>query len=926
MATDFPARGGVAVLTGRRSECAVLDRLIEAVGAGAGRALVVSGEPGAGKTALLDYLVDHASGCLVARAAGVQWEMELAFAGVHQLCAPMLDRLDRLPHPQREALGVALGIGVGPAPDRFLVGLAVLGLLSDVAEQRPLICVVDDQQWLDRASTQVLAFVARRLQAESVAVVFAARKPSDEMAGLPELVVEGLAEDDARALLDSALAGPLDSRVRDRIVAETRGNPLALLELPRGLSPAQLAGGFGFASTVALSESIEQAFQRRLQALPAQTRRLLLVAAAEPVGEPLLLWRAAERLGIPAQAAIAAAEAGLVEIGTRVLFRHPLVRSAIYRAAALSERHDVHRALAAVTDAKRDPDRRAWHRAQAAPGPDEDVAVELESSASRAQARGGLAAAAAFLERAAMLTRDPAHRAQRLLAAAKTKCDTGALDAALGLLVAVEAGPPDQLRTAEVEHLRGLIAMIQGRGTDAVRLLLSAAKRLESLDAALAREAHLEALAAALWADDPDDPGALRAVSEAAHAAPAGPQPPRAVDVLLDAFATRFTQGYCAAAPILTRAVELLLSFDVTEDDVGRWLLLAGASCSGNAALELWDADSSHALAVRLAQFGRATGALVHLQYALDSLARSHLLAGELTTAARIIDEERLIAEVTGNPPVKYAEMALAAWRGQQTQASELIEATLREPTTTMVDIALYASSVLDNGLGRHLAARDAARRVFELDPLGAGPFVVPELAEAASRTGDRALVETALEWLCERARVTPTDLALGIQARVRALVSEGEAAERCYRESIARLGRTRARAQLARGHLLYGEWLRRERRRGDARVQLRVAHDMLDTMGIEAFAKRARRELAATGETARKRTVETSVQLTAQEALIARLARDGLSNQEIGVRLFISLRTVKYHLSKVFTKLDITSRTQLDHVLPSDPGTVAPR
>ncbi|MDT5201906.1 MAG: hypothetical protein QOH34_3428, partial [Mycobacterium sp.] len=407
------------MLTGRRSECAVLDRLIEAVGAGAGRALVVSGEPGAGKTALLDYLVDHASGCLVARAAGVQWEMELAFAGVHQLCAPMLDRLDRLPHPQREALGVALGIGVGPAPDRFLVGLAVLGLLSDVAEQRPLICVVDDQQWLDRASTQVLAFVARRLQAESVAVVFAARKPSDEMAGLPELVVEGLAEDDARALLNSALAGPLDTRVRDRIVAETRGNPLALLELPRGLSPAQLAGGFGFASTVALSESIEQAFQRRLQALPAQTRRLLLVAAAEPVGEPLLLWRAAERLGIPAQAAIAAAEAGLVEIGTRVLFRHPLVRSAIYRAAALSERHDVHRALAAVTDAKRDPDRRAWHRAQAAPGPDEDVAVELESSASRAQARGGLAAAAAFLERAAMLTRDPAHRAQRLLAAAK---------------------------------------------------------------------------------------------------------------------------------------------------------------------------------------------------------------------------------------------------------------------------------------------------------------------------------------------------------------------------------------------------------------------------------------------------------------------------------------------------------------------------
>jgi DNA-binding CsgD family transcriptional regulator len=841
----------------------------------------------------------------------------------------MLHHLERLPVPQRDALATALGISSGAAPDRFLVGLAVLGLLAEAAEQQPLICVVDDEQWLDRASVQVLAFVARRLQAESVGLVLAARKPSDDLAGLPELVLEGLGEDDARTLLDSALAAPLDVRVRDRIVAETRGNPLALLELPRGLTAAQLAGGFGFTGPAPLSGRIEQAFQRRLGALPAETRRLLLVAAAEPLGDPLLVWRAAERLGIEAAAAIPAAEAGLLEFGTRVLFRHPLVRSAVHRSAPLEHRQEVHRALAEVTDPALDADRRAWHRAHAAPGPDEDVAEELERSAGRAQARGGLAASAAFLERAAMLTRDPDRRAQRLLAAAKTKRDAGAFDAALGLLVAVEAALLDPLQTIELQRLRGQIAMMQRREPDAVRLLLSAARRLEPLDADLARETHLEALGAAMWAAGHGSGGVLAEVAESARAAPAGRGPTRSVDVLLDGLAQRWTEGYAAAAPTLARAVELFLARDVPVDTVGRWLWLLCAGTSAEVALDLWDAESAQALAARTARFARDAGALGSLQHALNALARTHLLAGELTTAELMIDEDRLIAEVTGNPPTGYAEMMLAAWRGQQTQASELIEATVREPATrdlsSMVNVAIHARSVLDNGLGRHGAARDAARRVFELGQLGAGPFVVPELAEAASRTGDTALVTAALEWLSERTAVTPTDWALGIQARVRALLSEGEAADRLYRESIAHLGRTRARAQLARAHLLYGEWLRRERRRLDARSQLRIAHDMLDAMGIEAFAERARRELAATGETARKRTVETSVQLTAQEALIARLARDGLSNPEIGARLFISPRTVKYHLSKVFNKLDITSRTQLDRVLPNDPSTGRP-
>ena len=927
MARHSPVRGRATGLTGRRGERDVLDRLIDAVRAGEGRALVVTGEPGVGKTALLDYLAGQATGFRVRRVMGVQSEMELAFAGVHQLCAPMLDHLEQLPVPQRDALRTAFGLSAGPAPERFLVGLAVLSLLSEAAGEQPLVCLVDDQQWLDRASAQVLAFVARRLEAESVGLVFATRKPGDELAGLPELMVEGLPEGEARALLDSVLTGPLDARVRDRIVAETRGNPLALLELPRGLTPAKLAGGFGVPGAVPLFGTIEESFRRRVDALPDQTRRLLQLAAADPTGDPGLVWRAAGLLGISAEAA-ASAGAELVEFGAWVRFRHPLVRWAAYQSASPQDRQDVHGALAEVTDPQIDPDRRAWHRAQAAPGPDEQVAAELERSAGRAQARGGLAAAAAFLERAAVLTPDPGRRARRLLAAARAKRDAGALDAALGLLVAVEAGPPDALRTAEVEHLRGQIAFDQRRISEAARLLLSAARHLEPLNAGSARETYLEALGAAVWAADLGRAGGLREAAEAARAAPSGPRPPRVVDVLLDALALRLTEGYVAAAPTLTRALELFLALDAGTDEAGRWLWLTGGRAGAITALELWDADSWHLLVARQVQFARETGALVHLQLALNLLAWTHLVAGELATAAQLFEEDRLIAEATGNPPVAYNEMMLVAWRGQEAPASRLIEATLQKATASGLGMtsATYASSVLNNGLGRHDAARDAAWRAFQLDPLGYEPFIVPELAEAASRTGDVKLVRVALEWLSERTAVTPTDWSLGIEARVRAFLSEGDAAESLYRESIARLGRTRVRAELARAHLLYGEWLRRERRRVDAREQLRTAHGMLDAMGIGAFAERARRELASTGETARKRAVETSGQLTAQEAQIARLARDGLSNPEIGARLFISARTVHYHLGKVFAKLGISSRSQLDRALPGDPETVSPR
>jgi DNA-binding CsgD family transcriptional regulator len=931
MAAHPPPRGRAAELRGRRRECSVLDRLVEAVRAGESRALVLCGEPGAGKTALLDYLAGHAPGCRVARAVGVQSEMELAFAALHQLCAPMLNRAERLPHPQRAALGTAFGLDTGSAPDRFLVGLAVLGLLSDVAGTRPLLCLVDDQQWLDRASAQVLTFVARRLEAESVGLVFAARTAGEELAGLPELAVEGLRDGDARVLLDSVFAAPLDSRVRDQIIAEARGNPLALLELPRGLTPVQLAGGFGLPGAVPLPGRIEESLQRQLDALPAETRRLVQLAAADPVGDPVLVWRAAERLGIGAEAATAAAEAGLLEFGAQVRLRHPLVRSIAYRSASLQDRQEAHRALAEATDPQVDPDRRAWHLAQAAPGPDEDVAAELERSASRAQARGGMAAAAAFLERAALLTREPARRAQRLLAAARAQRDAGALDAALGLLVAAEAGPREALRMAQVEHLRGQIALDQRRGSDASRLLLSAARRFEPLNPGLARETHLEALwEAAMWAGDLDHADAVREAAQAARAAPPGPEPPRAVDLLLDAFALRFTQGYAAAGPALATALELVLGLD-GGSEVSRWLLPSGGRIGQIVAVELWDFESWQALASRQARLARAAGALVHLQFALNYLARAHLLAGEPTTAERMIDEDHLIAEATGNPPVADTEVMLAAWRGHEPEASDLIEAAVQDAVARgsgrLAGFAAYASSVLYNGLGRPDAARDAAWQAFERGQLGHGPLVVSELAEAAARTGDTATVRTALEWLSERTRVVTSEWVLGIEARIRALLSEGEEADRGYRESISRLGRTRLRAELARAHLLYGEWLRREHRRVAAREQLRTAHRMLDAMGFEAFAERARRELLSTGETVRKRGGEPARPrpaqaidaLTAQETQVARLALDGLSNSEIGVRLFISSRTVQYHLRKVFTKLGISSRGQLHRAMGGD-------
>src|SRR4051812_49232082 len=811
-------------LQGRSAEHGLLDRLLRNVRGGQSAVLVIRGEAGVGKTALLRHAVEQASGFPATQIAGVESEMELPYAGLHQLCTPVLNRLEELPEPQQVALRVALGLAAGDPPDRFLVALATLGLLSAAAEERPLLCVVDDFQWLDDATARAVGFVARRLLAESVALVLAVREPSDEhrLAGLPELALLGLDAAEARALLEAVIPGPIDEGVRDRIVAETRGNPLALLELPRGMSAAELAGGYAIPASPGMSSGIEDGFRRRLEALPSDTLRLVQLAAAEPVGEPLLVWRAAELLGIPPDAATPAIEADLLEIRTQVRFRHPLVRSAAYRSASPSERHALHGALADATDAEAHPDRRAWHRAQAAPGPDAEVADELERSAARAEARGGIAACAAFLESAATLTPEPDERVRRLLAAAHAKRDAGALDAALQLLTAADAGPMSPLQAAEAEHLRGDVAFDQRRVGDAAQLLVGAARRLERLDPELARTTHLEALGAAIWAGDLDTPGALLEAAEAARAAPPAPGAPGPVDVVLDALAVRLTDGYPAAVPVLKQALETVLALEAPAGDLGPWLWLTGARATGLIALELWDADAWHVLASRQVQVARDAGALVQLQFALNFFARSRLASGELSDAAIRVEEERAIAQAMGTGAVGYAEMMLAAWRGQEAVASRLIERMVQAASARglgrMVDVATYMKAVLCNGVGRYDVARDAARAAFEhRDHVGFGQFIVAELAEAASRTGDRALIEAALEWLAERTRVTRTDWVLGIEARVRALLDEGNAAERGYRESIARPEGTRLRMELARGHLLYGEWRRRGARPMDA-------------------------------------------------------------------------------------------------------------
>ena len=908
-APHLPASG----LLDRGSERDVLEGLVLRVRAGQSGVLVLRGEAGIGKTALLEHLAAAADGCRIARATGVESEMELAFAGLHTLCAPLLDRLARLPSPQRDALNTAFGMRSGPPPDRFLVGLAVLSLLADAAEEQPVLCVIDDAQWLDRVSAQTLAFVARRLLAEQVGLVFALRGSDDEheLKGLPELVVDGLPPADAGLLLDATIPSLFDVRARDWILGEAGGNPLALLELPRGLTPMTVAGGFGLPGEMPLTSRIEQGFVRQLESLSADTRLLLLLAAAEPVGDVTLLWRAADRIGIGPEAIAPAEDAGLLEISARVRFRHPLVRSAAYRAAPAPARREVHRALADVTDARVDPDRRAWHLARASNGPDEVVAGELERSADRAQARGGLSAAASFLQRAAELTPDPSMRVERSLAAAQAKLDVADADSASELLAGAELVPVDDFQRARLVRLRAQIVFARQRGRDAPPLLLEAARGLDPHDAGMARETYLEAMASAMFAGrlgvGPDE----RQVAEAARSS--NPvQDPGPADQLLDALVTRFTEGYAAAVEPLSRALRAFGEPDGEESD-RRWLWLG---C--RLAQDLWDDELWYVLATLGVRLARETGALHLLPNALNHLAALNVHSGAFPTAAVLIDEVDTIAQATRLPPLKYSAAMLAASRGDEAPALALLDLGWRNATErgegSAVGMTWGLRALLHNGHGHYNEALAAARQACEREDVIAYGWSLVELIEAGVRSGSSDAAAAALERLSERTQASGTEWALGIEARCRGLLNDDES---LYQESVERLARSRAAVELARSRLVYGEWLRRENRRVDAREQLRPSYEMFSRIGAEAFADRARGELLATGETVRKRTVETSEKLTPQESAVARLAREGYSNPEIGAQLFVSPRTVEYHLRKVFAKLGITSRKELRTVLP---------
>jgi DNA-binding CsgD family transcriptional regulator len=912
-ATRVPRSEQRPSLLGRDSERALLDGLVAAVRQGESRSLVLRGEAGIGKTALLQYLIESASDVTVVRAAGVESEMELAYAGLHQLSAPVLDRLEMLPEPQRQALEIVFGLSCGGAPDPFLVGLAVLSLLSDAADERPLLCVVDDAQWLDQASALTLSFVARRLLADPVGIVFAARELSEELQHLSELEVKGLTDADARALLGSSLQLKLDERVRDRIIAETHGNPLALLELPRRLTPTELAGGFGFMDARHLPERVQQSFVRRLDGLSDDARRLLLLAAAEPVGDPLLLQRASEQLGIAISAIDTEARTdGLLALGERVTFRHPLVRSAVYGSAGAQERRAVHLALAQATDRDVDPDRRAWHLAAAAAGPDEGVALELEQSAGRAQARGGLAAAAALLERAVALSAAPARRIERALAAAEASLNAGLFEPARRLLLVAQAGPLDELGRGRLELLQGMAAYAERRGSDAPPLLLRAAQTLEPLDPRVARETYLDAWAAALFAGQLATAGDLYGVSREARRAPSAAEPARPCDVLLDGFALLLTDGRAAATAVLQQAATGFTGDGVTVEEVLRWGWLATIG-----AVVVWDYESCVAIANRDVELAREHGALTVLAVALNILAQALAMGGEFGRAAQLISEADAVREATGTQVLQYGALYLAAFSGREAEVSKLSEATVREGMEsgqgTAIQYTWLATAVALNGLGRYREAVASACKASNAMPeLVVAGWALTELIEASARSGETELAHSALERLAERNQYIATDWGRGVEARSRALLAEGQPAECLYREAVDRLGRTRLRPELARAHLLYGEWLRRENRRLHAREQLGAAYDQFMAIGMEAFAERARIELSATGHKVRKRTVETRDDLTAHERRIAELACDGLSNPEIGARLFLSQRTVEWHLRKVFGKLGIHRRREL--------------
>lgn len=911
-------RGGRSPsLVGRRREQETLAALLVDAQRGRSRTLVIRGEAGIGKSALIDDALVGAPDLRAIHISGAESEMELSYAGIHQVCAPFVELMGRLPAPQRAALHVALGLQVGEPPDQLLVGLALLTLLGEASSERATVVVIDDAQWVDAASLQALTIVARRILAEPLAVLFAIRDPHAlrGLAGLPNLALTGLTPPDARALLAHVLPGLVDEAVLENIVAEAGGNPLALLELHKALTPDELAGGFGLAFAASREDRIERTYGRRLRELPADTRNLLLIAACEPMGRPDWLWAAADLMDIDRDAAGPAEIADLIDAGPGVRFHHPLIRAAIYRIASSSERGRAHDALARAITGPNTEEHRAWHRAHAATGPDEQVATELEHCAERVRARGGVAGAAAFLAHAADLTPDPGRRARRALDAAQAKLDAGAPDAASHLLTIARDASEDDMVDARTDLIRARLAFAASRGKDAPPLLLAAAQRMSRLDAPLSREIYLDALMAAMLVGRfaADHRATASAVAEVARTAPAAAEPPGALDLLLDGVAQRLVHGQVEAASLLRRAVDGYLRENEQGAADPRWHEITHRVC-----LDLFDQRAYNVLVGSQLAALRQAGALTLLPVALVTEAGLRVTGGDFARAAALLEEaEGIVAATTGVAQLQTTiHCYLAAYRGQETRCRELVEAGIAEATTRgagfEVATTLYASAILHNGLSQYHEAFRAAATALRYDDLGISNYLLVELVEAASHCGEMTAAADALRELSARTQVSPTETARGVWARSAALLTDGPEAEKLFQSALTDLAESPAVVYLPRTHLLYGEWLRRMKRRSEAREQLHLAHDMFVEMGAEGFAHRARRELRATGEAVHNRAPRAAVDLTSQESQIAALARDGRTNSEIAALLFISPRTVEWHLGRVFAKLGISSRRAL--------------
>jgi DNA-binding CsgD family transcriptional regulator len=914
------------LLLDRELERGQIDRVLEAARRGRSAALVLHGEPGTGKTMLLDYAVESGGGFEIVRLLGIESETEFGFAALHQLLLPFLGGLRSLPAPQRDALAGALGLRRPDSPDRFLVALAALTMLARAAAKWPLLCIVDDAQWLDRESAGILGFIARRLSADAVAMLFVVRGPSErivELEGLPWVQIGGLPPDEAGQLLASAVAGRVDRGVSERVIAQTGGNPLGLIDLGGELSREQLAGEISLPDLLPLGGSLQARYLRQVRCLPGETQIFLLAAAADPTGDPALLWRAGEFLGFGVRAAAPAEVEGLLRVSPLVRFRHPLIRSAVYHGATLAERVRVHEALAKATDPQVAADLRVWHRAEAAIGPDEDVAAELERAADRARIRGGWAASARFLTRAATLTPDAESRFRRVLAAAQGETTAGGCVRAQALLDSVSGQLDDPVKRAAVQRIQGTIRYALDQTAEAASVLLDAARQLAPLDAGQARATLLEALAAARISGGLGKSGAGDA--DIAQAIRALPLPSSAAatigDLVLDADATLLLDGHEAAVPVLKRAVTAMLEAPISSAEL---LTLTGVGCT--AAGALGDDHALYSLANWLEVQARDQGAVLPLSTALIFSGSSELFAGHLGQArARYAERGAIEAARGGSCEVGLA--LVLAWRGRTAEARAQAAAAAQVATERGHGWKLvwleYAHAVLALAMGRYEEAMAAAPHGYEENVL-VSTFALPDLIEAAVRCGERASAEQALALVARRAAASPTPLTLGLLARSRALLRSETDAETSYREAISHLQHARGRAHLARTELLYGEWLRREKRQRDAREHLQAAYGTFQEIGADAFAERARLELAATGQTARKPAPSHRGGLTPQELQVAALAAAGFTNSEIATRLFISPKTVDYHLGKVFRKLGVRSRRHLARV-PLDQANAVP-